>query len=229
MPNLFPQFLSEGVMKKVFVIVGMGDGNGLAISRRFAKEGFAIGMIARNESKLQGFKNTLQAEGYEADYFTADAGSETSLKSAFASVRSTLGNPDVLVYNAAAPTFKNVLDETWENLTNDFQVNVVGALIATQEVLPAMREQKKGTILLTGGGFALAPSPEFASLSLGKAGIRSLAKMLSEALKNEGIRVGTVTICGLVSQTDPKYNPESIAEKYWAFHTATESEAEIVY
>lgn len=216
-------------MKKVFAIVGMGDGNGLAISRRFAKEGFAIGMISRNESKLQGFKDTLQAEGYEAHYFTADAGSEVSLKSAFASVRSTLGNPEVLVYNAAAPTMKNVLDETFESLLDDFKVNVAGALVAAQEVLPAMREQRKGTILFTGGGFSLYPSPDFASLSLGKAGIRSLAKIMSEALKNESLRVGTITICGTVSPTDTKYNPESIAENYWAFHIANEYEPEIVY
>lgn len=42
-------------MTALLVIVGMGDGNGLAIARRFAQEGFAIAMLARNENKLQGY------------------------------------------------------------------------------------------------------------------------------------------------------------------------------
>ncbi|MFB2920979.1 MULTISPECIES: SDR family NAD(P)-dependent oxidoreductase [Aerosakkonema] len=215
-------------MKKLLAIVGMGEGNGLAIARRFAKEGYAIAMLARNETKLNEFKNSLQTEGYEAHYFTADAGNEDSLKSAFASVKN-IGNPEVLIYNAAVPKMVNVLNETFESLINDFQVNVAGALVAVQSVLPGMRQQGKGTILLTGGGFALYPSPDFASLSIGKAGIRNLAKILSDALKNEGIRVGTITICGVVNPSDPKYNPESIAENYWEFHTTPESSAEIVY
>jgi len=56
-----------------------------------------------------------------------------------------------------------------------------------------------------------------------------LAKMLAEALKPEGIRVGTVTICGIVNPSDPKYNPDSIAENYWNFYAKPESDAEIVY
>ncbi|MBD2186407.1 SDR family NAD(P)-dependent oxidoreductase [Aerosakkonema funiforme] len=215
-------------MKKLLAIVGMGEGNGLAIARRFAKEGYAIAMLARNETKLNEFKNSLQREGYEAHYFTADASNEASLKSALASVKN-IANLEVLVYNAAVPKMVNVLNETFESLINDFQVNVAGALVAVQSVLPGMRQQEKGTILLTGGGFALYPSPDFASLSIGKAGIRSLAKILSDALKNEGIRVGTITICGTVNASDPKYNPESIAENYWNFHANPESESEIVY
>ncbi|MBD3563441.1 SDR family NAD(P)-dependent oxidoreductase, partial [Planktothrix sp. FACHB-1355] len=122
-------------MKKLLAIVGMGEGNGLAIARRFAKEGYAIAMLARNETKLNEFKNSLQREGYEAHYFTADASNEASLKSALASVKN-IANLEVLVYNAAVPKMVNVLNETFESLINDFQVNVAGALVAVQSVLP---------------------------------------------------------------------------------------------
>lgn len=216
-------------MTKLFAIVGMGDGIGLAVSRRFAREGFAIAMIARNAAKLQGFKDTLEAEGYQAHSFIADAGSETSLRSAFTLIQEQLENPEVLVYNAATPKMENILNETLESLTNDFKINVAGALTATQAVLPSMRAQGKGTILFTGGGFSIYPSPDFASLSIGKAGIRSLAKMLADALKSDGIRVGTITVCGIVNPDDPKYSPERIAENYWSFHINTESDSELVY
>lgn len=216
-------------MPKLFVIVGMGDGIGLAVSRRFASKGFAIAMIARNAAKLQGFKDTLNAEGYEAHSFIADAGDGASLNAAIAAIQAQLGSPNVLVYNVAIPSMNNVLSETVESLTNDFKANVVGALVATQAILPAMKTHGTGTILFTGGGFSMYPSPEFASLSIGKAGIRSLAKMLAEALNADGIRVGTVTVCGIVNPDDAKYNPDSIANAYWDFHTNTASESEIVY
>ncbi|MBD3886227.1 SDR family NAD(P)-dependent oxidoreductase [Phormidium tenue FACHB-886] len=216
-------------MPKLFVIVGMGDGIGLAVSRRFASQGFTIAMIARNETKLQGFKDTLEAEGHSAHSFVADAGDEVSLRTAIAAIQEQLGHPEVLVYNVAIPTMNNVLNETVERLTSDFKANVVGALVATQAVLPMMKAQGTGTILFTGGGFAIYPSPDFASLSLGKAGIRSLAKLLAEALKPDSIRVGTVTVCGTVNPDHPKYNPDSIAENYWNFYANAESDSEIVY
>ena len=126
-------------MTALLVIVGMGDGNGLAIARRFAQEGFAIAMLARNENKLQGYQDTLQKEGFKADYFVADAGDESAMKSAFAAIREQLGDPEVLVYNAAVPRMENVLNESFETLANDFKVNVAGALLAAQAVLPAMQ------------------------------------------------------------------------------------------
>lgn len=202
---------------------------GLAIARRFAKEGFTIAMIARNTAKLQTLKATLQAEGYEAHDFIADASDEDSLQSAFTLIQTQLGNPDVLIYNVATPKMEPILNETIDTLAIDFKINVAGALVATKAVLPAMKAQGQGTILFTGGGFALYPSPDFGSLSLGKAGIRSLAKMLAEALQSDGIRVGTITICGTVNPQDPKYSPDQIAESYWAFHTNPASDSEIVY
>lgn len=216
-------------MTSLLIIVGMGEGNGLAIARRFAKEGFAIAMIARNQNKLQEYREQLQGSGYEVYDFVADAGDEASLKSAFVSIQEQLGNPDVLVYNAAVPRMENVLNTSFETLVNDFKVNVAGALVATQAVIPAMQAQGKGTILLTGGGFALYPSPDFASLSIGKAGIRSLANTLAGALKSQNIRVGTITICGTVDAADPKYSPDRIADKYWEFYTIQDSETEVVY
>lgn len=216
-------------MNSIVAIVGMGEGIALAVARRFAREGFAVATFARSENKLQQFKQTLQSQGYDAHYFVADAGNETSLMTAFALMRETLGHPEVLVYNAAVARMENVLHETAESLTNDFKVNVVGAFVSVQETLPAMKKRQQGTILFTGGGFALHPSPDFASLSIGKGGIRSLGKMLGEALQDQGIRVGVITVAGVVSPDHAKYNPESIAENYWAFHSTPQTEVEIIY
>lgn len=216
-------------MTELCVIVGMGEGNGMAIARKFASAGFAIAMIARNEEKLKGYQSSLQLEDITSHYFLADAGDGAALKAAFAAIQTQIGTPKVLVYNAAVPRMESVLQTEAETLVNDFRANIAGAIACVQAVLPAMQAQQKGTLLFTGGGFALYPDPDFVSLSLGKAGIRVLANTLHAALKDSPIKVGTVTICGTVNGDDPKYSSERIADKYWQFHIADNSEYEIVY
>ncbi len=216
-------------MTKVLVIVGMGEGNGMAIARRFGKAGFTIAMLARNQAKLEGYVATLSAENLSAHAFVADAGDRNAVESALQAIHTQLGGPDVLVYNAAVPRMENVLTTRYENLISDFQANVAGALVAAQTVVPYMQDQGQGTILITGGGFALYPHPDFASLAIGKAGIRSLAFTLAAALQDQGIRVGTVTICGTVDPADPKYNPDTIAEEYWKLYSADSPDVEVVY
>ncbi|HSM80859.1 MAG TPA: SDR family NAD(P)-dependent oxidoreductase [Nodosilinea sp.] len=216
-------------MAEICVIVGMGEGNGMAIARRFAKEGFTIAMVARNEDKLKGYQSTLQTEGIISHYYLADAGDEAVLMTAFEAIQTQLGTPDVLVYNAAVPRMESVLQTSYDTLVNDFRANVAGAMACVQAVLPAMQAQQKGTLLFTGGGFALYPDPNFVSLSLGKAGIRVLASTLYAALKDSPIKVGTVTICGTVNGDDPKYGSDLIAEEYWKLHTAENGEYETLY
>ncbi|WP_008310504.1 SDR family NAD(P)-dependent oxidoreductase [Leptolyngbya sp. PCC 6406] len=216
-------------MAKWCVIVGMGEGNGMAIARRFAQEGFAIIMVARNEQKLQSYQSTLQTEGITSHYFLADAGDEAELTAAFTQIQDQWGTPEVLVYNAAVPRMENVLQTRYETLVNDFRANVAGAMACIQAVLPAMQSQQQGTILFTGGGFALYPQPDFVSLSIGKAGLRVLVNTLHAALKGSPIKVGTVTICGTVNGDDPKYSSDRIAEQYWQRHIGDDLDYETLY
>jgi NADP-dependent 3-hydroxy acid dehydrogenase YdfG len=147
-------------MAKVLAIVGMGAGNAMAISRRFGRAGFTIAMLARNETKLKDYQATLQQEGLTAAYFLADAGDAAAVQTALAAIAQQMGNPEVLVYNAAVPRMENVLQTSYEDLVSDFQANVAGALVAVQSVLPAMQTApEKGTILFTGGRFCPVPTP----------------------------------------------------------------------
>ncbi len=216
-------------MANLCVIVGMGEGNGMAIARRFAREGFEIVMLARNEQKLQSYQTTLAADGITSHYFLADAGDAAALTAAFSTLQDQLGTPAVLIYNAAVPRMESILQTSYDTLVSDFRANVAGAMVCIQAVLPAMQQQQQGSLLLTGGGFALYPQPDFVSLAIGKAGIRVLANTLHTALQDSPIKVGTVTICGTVNGNDPKYGSDRIAEEYWQLHVAEGAEYEIVY
>ncbi|QQN29744.1 SDR family NAD(P)-dependent oxidoreductase [Pseudomonas syringae pv. maculicola] len=99
----------------------------------------------------------------------------------------------------------------------DLAVNIGGALAATQAILPAMAKRAAGTILHTGGGFALYPSPDFLSLSTGKAGIRALVLGLFESAKAKGVHIGTVTVAANVAPDSKE--ADAVAEHFWKLHS----------
>jgi short-subunit dehydrogenase len=100
-------------------------------------------------------------------------------------------------------------------------VNIGGALVAAQAVVSKMSERGSGSILLTGGGFALEPNPEYLSLSIGKSGIRALAHGLFESLKAKGIHVATVTVGAVVNPGSK--DARAVADHFWQLHSQPKS------
>jgi NAD(P)-dependent dehydrogenase (short-subunit alcohol dehydrogenase family) len=215
------------------IVVGAGPGIGLAVARRFAREGFHAALIARRPAVLEtyvaGFRQAgLSASAHAAD--AADIDESGSIVSAFEQIAAAHGSPDVLVYNVAAVVEGQPSTLEVETLLRHFRVNVAAALLSAQQVIPAMLERGSGTILLTGGGLALNPNPAYASLAIGKAGLRSLAYSLGAELEPHGIRVATVTVAGSV-RPGTYFDPDRIADVYWALHTQTgpDRQREVIY
>ncbi len=199
-------------------IVGAGPGIGAALATAFAAEGFDIALLARTPSKLRELCSELaQRFGRRVQAYAADAGDEAALQRGLAAAREDFGDPQVLIYNAAATVPGAPTQIPIERLINEFRVNVAGALVAAREVAPAMVRAKQGTILITGGGFAYEPAMKYASLSLGKAALRSLAYTLAQEFGAHGIHVATITVHGFI-QTGTPFDPERIAQAYLWLH-----------
>lgn len=203
--------------KKVCVVVGVGPGLGLAVADRFGREGYHLALMARQRNTLDDHTTSLRQKGYVAHPFPVDVTDLSSLVTAFQSVNSTLGIPDVLVYNAALLKSDRPRQLTASDALEAFRVNVVGALVSVQQVLPGMEQRGSGTVLFTGGGSALHPSPDYTSLGMGKAALRHLCFSLAQELAPAGIHIATVTIAGAI-QPGTHFDPDKIAEQYWALH-----------
>ena len=200
------------------LIIGAGPGIGTALAYAFAHEGYNISLMARQPQKLaETCSEVAKKTGRQISSHRCDAGNETSIRSAIAHARKEFGEIDVLIYNAAGAAMGKPTTIPASRLIEEFQVNVGGALVAAREVAGPMREAKRGTILITGGGFAHEPASEFASLSLGKAALRSLTYTLAQELGASGIHVASVTVYGFV-QTGTKFDPHQIARVYLELH-----------
>jgi len=211
--------------KKLITIVGMGPGVSNSVAKKFAKENFKLALIARNEERLSKYKTELESIGAEVNVFKADASEESSLIKVFENIKDKMGDTDVMHYNVFSMRQANPLELKYEDCIYDFKVNVAGALISSQLVLPYMIGKKEGTILFTGGGFALEPMPAYSSLGIGKAGMRNLCYSLYAELKSKNIHAASVLITGFV-KPGTKWDPDSIAEAFWNLHLQKQNEFE---
>jgi NAD(P)-dependent dehydrogenase (short-subunit alcohol dehydrogenase family) len=89
----------------------------------------------------------------------ADASDPEGLRATLTSLYAGTGAPGVLVYNASMLTPDSLLSSDVAHLHQAYDVDVAGAIVATQVAAPAMRAAGGGTILFTGGGWADHPGP----------------------------------------------------------------------
>jgi short-subunit dehydrogenase len=204
----------SGIDSRHLLLVGAGPGLGAAVARRFAQGGYRLTLVARSTDALDRLAADLADTGADIDTMSADASDPEELGARLSGVYSGNGAPGLIVYNAVMGAPDHLLTSSVEHLHTAYAVDVIGAIVVAQVAAPAMRAAGVGTILVTGGGFADYPIPGLATVSLGKAALRSAATMLGADLQQDGIRVATLTIAGQIAADTP-FAPERIAERYW--------------
>ena len=196
------------------LLVGAGPGLGLAIARRFASEDYRLTLMARSTDGLESLVDSLAETGAKIDTISADASDPDALGDRITALYAGQDAPGLIVYNAVMGAPDQLLSSTVSHLQSAYAVDVIGAIVVVQRAAPAMKAAGSGTIIVTGGGFADHPIPVLATVSLGKAALRSAATMLGADLKADGIRVATLTIDGQIVAGTP-FDPERIADRYW--------------
>jgi NAD(P)-dependent dehydrogenase (short-subunit alcohol dehydrogenase family) len=218
-------------VSELCLVVGAGPGIGAAVGKAFATDGMNVALASRNPARLEPHCQEIhRATGRWVRPFPVEAGSTDSLKTLFDAVHAEMGPPEVVVFNAAHAHRGRPTAVPVEQWLDDFRLNVLGALTCAQLAAPGMRERGHGSILFTGGGFAHEPSALYASLSAGKAALRSLTYSLAQELGSHGIHVATVTVYGLL-QVGTHFDPGRIANHYVRLHHQSRGnfEIEVIY
>ena len=147
--------------KGVVAIVGCGLGLGGAVAVKFAKEGHSIAAMARSQASLDHVKGLLSAVGNDVKhgFYIMDATKKEDVHAAFEEVALDLGIVRVMVYNISdSPKAlqTTVLDIEPDDYVETFNRNAVGALMATQAVLPKMLESEGQLVSEHSKGYALS-------------------------------------------------------------------------
>ena len=189
----------DGLFPGPAVIVGAGGGLGMAVARAFAAGGHPVALLARGDDRLRGYAAELAGDGPAARAYRADAGDPEGLSAAISRAADELGPPEILVYNAAVLRPDRPTELSPAEWSSRLAVNVTGAKVAADTVLPRLRGGR-GTLLFTGGGFGLHPSPDYTAMSAGKAALRAYVLALFEDQRRSGVHAATVTITGNIGE-----------------------------
>ncbi|WP_144711637.1 SDR family NAD(P)-dependent oxidoreductase [Curtobacterium pusillum] len=202
-------------------IVGAGGGLGLAVAERFAREGFSIALISRNQDRLDGLAASLRERGHTAAGFAANVRDGDSLRSALERATEQLGPIEVLQYSPlpAKEYMRPVLETTAEDLVGPIEFSVYGSVTAVRQVLPGMRAIGHGTILFVNGGSAVRPGARVTGTSVAFAGESAYAQLLHDAVRDEHVHVGQLIIPFGIDDGQPDHSGASIADRLWAIHT----------
>lgn len=180
--------------KPVCVVVGIGPGNGAALARHFAAEGYAVALLARSTT----LSSTLATELADARAYACDVTSASDVAATFVRIRADLGDAEVLVYNAGSGVWGDVEHITPADFESTWKVNALGTLLASREVIPAMKRRGRGSIIVIGATASRRGAARTAAFAPAKAAQRSLAESMARSLWPSGIHVALVVIDGVV-------------------------------
>jgi NADP-dependent 3-hydroxy acid dehydrogenase YdfG len=229
------EHVSQGKTPSILV-VGAGPGLGLAIARRFGREGHPVALLSRNARRHGGYLASLRDEGIAAIALAADVTEPGQLRAAVTAATEQLGPVGVAYYGpgAADPTArpKPILQTHASDVQEAMHGFVHPALDLTGMLLPGMIERGGGTLLFVAGLSAVVPLPGLGALAVASAALRTYALTVNAALDGTGVYAGALIIGGLVEHGDiyrhvmaaagpadaarfPTLDPAAIADAAW--------------
>ena len=203
-------------MKNIYVI-GAGKGLGNGVAEKFARNGFKVILMARNAERLESYVKDFAAKGLEVFAQAADVSNFEKFAETFKSAVEKFGAPDVIFYNVGitTPDDKNKINA--QTLIEHYKTDVAAAFNCIQLVDTKEFAEKRGAILITGGGLAITPYADYLPLSMDKAALRAMVQALTPVLNAKGIYIGTVQVTGVIGSNE-KFAPLSIAEKFFELY-----------
>jgi len=181
-------------MKPVCAVVGIGPGNGAALARRFDQDGYAVALLSRSTE----LSSQLAAGFSQARAIACDSGDAASVERAFAEVRESLGQPEVVVYNAGSGLFGGFADVTAQDFENAWRVNALGSFLVAKQTLPAMEGAGRGSFVFIGATASLRGTPLSTAFAPAKAAQRIFAQSLARQLGPKGVHVSLIVVDGVV-------------------------------
>ncbi len=181
------------------VITGATAGIGRATVRLFAREGWRIGLIARDEDRLKATADEVRALGGEAIVCPADVADAEAVMAAADRVAEAGHGIDVWINNAMTTVYSRVVDLTPAEFARVTDVVYHGAVHGTLAALKHMRAADSGTIVQVGSALAHRAIPLQSAYCGAKYALRGFTDSLHAELEHEAspIRLSMVQLPGV--------------------------------
>jgi NAD(P)-dependent dehydrogenase (short-subunit alcohol dehydrogenase family) len=177
---------------KVVIVTGGGAGIGKACAKLFGSERATVVVVDWQQDAARKTVHEIVSEGGRALALTADVSSSEQVKKAVAEAVQQFGRIDVLFANAAVQLIRPIdstSDEEWERTVS---VNLKGTFLCCREVIPIMRRQRSGCIVIASSGHAIQSYAGYTAYASTKGGQLAMMRAMAIDCAADGIRVNCV-------------------------------------
>jgi 3-dehydrosphinganine reductase len=188
--------MTKNYLKQHAIITGGSSGIGKAVAKLLAREGANISLIARDRHKLETAQQEITAVtiDYKQQILiqTADVAQRESIDLAIQNAIAQLGAPELLITSAGMAHPGYFAEIPLEVFEQTMAINYFGSLYSIKAVLPAMKQQHRGRIVLISSAAGLIGVYGYTAYCPSKFALRGLAESLRGELKPQGIGVTIV-------------------------------------
>lgn len=183
--------MSGKLAGKVAVVTGASKGIGASIAEHLAAAGAAVVVnYASSKSGADRVVANIEKQGGKAVAVQADLSKPAEVERLFAETKKAYGKVDILVNNAGIYQFAPLEEITADHFHRQFDLNVLGLVLATQEAVKLMGEG--GSVINISSVVATYTPPNASVYSATKAAVDAITKSLSKELGPRKIRVNSV-------------------------------------
>lgn len=173
-------------------MTGASSGIGRATAKTLADAGAAVAVSARRTERLEELAADIEDAGGTALPVTTDVTEIEEVREMIETTREELGGPDILVNNAGVMLLAPVVRADVADLQQMLDVNLMGLMAATREVLPAMLEQDHGHIVNISSVAGRRANEASAGYSATKFGVNAFSESLRKETSDSGVKVTVV-------------------------------------
>lgn len=207
---------------KVVVVTGASAGVGRATVRELARQGAAVGLIARDRGRLDAAAAEARAAGARACVAPADISDPDALEQAAATIEAELGPIDVWVNAAMTAVLAEVSDTTPDEFKRVTEVVYLGSVHGVQCALRRMLPRDEGVIVQVGSALSRRGIPLQATYCAAKHAVKGFCDSLRAELihNHSNVKVTLVQLPGLNTpqfgwvRTRLRHHPQPVAPIY---------------
>jgi 2-hydroxycyclohexanecarboxyl-CoA dehydrogenase len=177
-----------GAGGRVALVTGGAQGVGAAVATRLAGEGVRVAVNDLHDTA----KLRAVCEQIDGTPAVADMSDQSAVQAMVESVEASLGGVDVLVCNAALETMGEFRGQASADFWQQIEVNLSGAFSCIRAVVPHMRRQGRGKIVVISSVAGVNGWARAVGYSASKAGLIGLTKSLARELLGDGIFVNAI-------------------------------------
>jgi NAD(P)-dependent dehydrogenase (short-subunit alcohol dehydrogenase family) len=192
-------------MNEVIVVTGASAGLGRAIVRRFARDGSAIGLIARGRERLEQTLVEVESLGGRGLVLPLDVADADAVEEAAARVETELGPIDVWINNAMVSVYSPIKQMTADEFRRVTEVTYLGYVHGTLAALKRMLPRDRGVIIQVGSALAHRSIPLQSAYCASKHAIMGFHESLLSELIHDKSKVRT-TMVQMPAMNTPQFD-----------------------